>query len=205
MKKLSIAAALAATALATPALAQETNGPQFYIGPVLGYDSVKVKAGGASESKGDLLYGVNAGVDLPIGSTLFVGVEGEFTDSDVKDRANDVFAADDALSYSAGRNLYIGGRVGANLGAAKIYAKGGYSNAKFKASYTPALNAPTLRDSDTTGGYVLGGGAETKLTNNILLRAEYRYADYGEAKLFGLNTGADLSRHQVVAGALFTF
>lgn len=205
MKKLSIVAALAVTALSAPALAQETTGPQFYIGPVLGYDSVKVKAGGESESKGDLLYGLNAGVDLPVGSTLFVGLETEFTDSEVKDRAHDVFAADDALSYSAGRNLYVGGRVGANLGAAKIYAKGGYSNAKFKAAYTPAPNAATLRDSDTNGGYVLGAGAETKLTQNILLRAEYRYADYGKARLFDADTGADLSRHQVVAGALFTF
>lgn len=205
MKKLSIVAALAVATAATPAFAQTASGPQFFIGPVLGYDSVKVKAGGQSESEGDVMYGVLAGADFNLGSTMFVGVEGEYSDSSVKGRDTDVFAAGDALSLRANRNLYAGGRLGANLGVAKVYAKGGYSNAKFSARYTPALNAPTLKDSNDLDGYVLGGGAETRLGSNLLLRAEYRYADYGKAKIFGMNTGADVSRHQVVAGALFAF
>jgi len=37
-----------------------------------------------------------------------------------------------------------------------------------------------FRNSDTFTGWTLGAGAEYAATDNVLLRLEYRYADYGD-------------------------
>ena len=187
MRKL-ILAALAASTAATPAFAQDAT----FTGPraeaIVGWDHV----GDDSISNGSrdgVVYGGQLGYDYQAGKAVF-GVEGEITGSTAKDTANGVLVAGDRLKTSTGRDFYAGARAGFVVGErALIYAKGGYSNARFNSEYTSTTG--TIEDHETLEGWRLGAGAELKLTDKAYLKSEYRYTNYG---------GAGGERHQVVGG-----
>ena len=94
-------ALLAATVFATPALAQDTapfTGAR--VEGIIGWDQLR------NNGKDDgVLYGIGAGYDVQMGSML-VGGDVEFSDSTVKQRAYDVFAAGDLALAEAARLLY---------------------------------------------------------------------------------------------------
>src|SRR4051812_27030056 len=97
-----IVAALLASAVAAPALAQDT-GAAFsgaHVEAIGGWDRVQ---GEASHDDG-VLYGVGAGYDLRRGNMVF-GIEGEATDSTQKQNLG-------AVTEKASRDLYVGGRIG---------------------------------------------------------------------------------------------
>lgn len=201
MKKIAYAVAAVAAAASTPAFAQVSPGAEIFVGPIVGYDSVRLSAGGESGSEGNVMYGVVAGVDVNVGGA-FVGVEGEWSDSEVGVSEEDVFDLGDSVSLEAGRTIYVGGRIGTNVGAAKVYVKGGYIDTKIEGIYDDTFDV--YEDSANLDGWVLGAGVQAKLSP-VVMRLEYRYANYGQIKVFGEDTGIDASRHQVVLGALFAF
>lgn len=200
MKKFAFAAAALLATAATPAFAQD--GATVYVGPVVGYDNVKISDGTDSESDDGILYGITAGVDFDLGPGMFAGLEAELTDSGVGESIDDVLVAGDRVSLEAGRNIYVGARLGAAVGSAKVYVKGGYANGKIEGSYDDTVTV--VSDSDELDGWVLGTGAQFDVSP-FVLRLEYRYTDYNDLEAFGVNTGLNVSRHQVVAGALFAF
>jgi len=202
MKKIAFAAAVAALS-ATPAFAQDEAKPTtFYVGPVVGYDNIKLSDGTDSESDDGVMYGVVAGVDYQVNNSFFLGVEGEFADSEVGESVSNIVYAGDEARVEAGRSLYIGARAGTQIGGAKFYVKGGYINARINAEYDDTVDV--YKGHEDLDGWLVGVGAEAKLSP-VVLRLEYRYSDYGDVNIAGLNTGIDASRHQVVAGALFSF
>lgn len=198
MRKIIIAAALLPAALATPAFAQEQapfTGP--HIEGIVGYDDV-------SEGDGDLMYGVAGGYDFQLGGVI-AGIEGEFADSDVKGTANDVLATGDSFSLNTDRDLYIGARIGvAVTPSTLLYAKGGYTNAKFESRFDDG--AGTIYENGITAdGYRIGAGIEQKFKlfgPSGFIKAEYRYSNYSNLDIgeddFDLET--DIDRHQAVVG-----
>ncbi|SFJ80244.1 outer membrane immunogenic protein [Sphingomonas sp. NFR04] len=196
--KLSIAILAATTAFAAPAFAQSQD--QSFAGShaevIAGWDRVNDKSS-YDASKDGVTYGGNIGYDIQRGSTVF-GVEGEVTGSTISDRSSNVLNAGDRLRVKAGRDLYVGGRLGFVAGPRTlIYAKAGYTNAQFITDYsspntTPALD---LRERDNYDGWRLGAGAEFKLTDKVFAKAEYRYSNYGSQ-----NNGVDPERHQIITG-----
>ena len=192
MKKIIIAA-LAASALAAPALAQDAapfTGPR--VEALVGYDNVKGDGG----HRNGVTYGVGAGYDFQLGGAV-LGVEGEATDSSAKGCETNFVTATDRICANAKRDLYVGGRVGfAVAPSTLLYAKAGYTNARFKVNYTdtatPANNTSAATNLD---GVRVGAGVEQKLGTNLYAKAEYRYSNYEQ--------GVD--RHQVVAGFGFRF
>lgn len=201
MRKLAILLAACTAASASPAFAQVGLGPSFYVGPVVGYDSVKSSAGDESESDSGIVYGVVAGADFDLAPGAFIGIEGEYNGSTVDTDMEDILVAGDEGKIEAGRTLYVGSRIGAQLAGLKIYGKGGYINSKFNSSYTDTV---TLTSNDDLDGFLIGAGAETQM-GLVRLRGEYRYVNYGEPSYFGIDTGAEASRHQLMVGALFGF
>ncbi len=202
MKKLLFTGvAVSALAFATPAFAQEeeaTVGGAF-VGVIVGYDEVKLDDGTTSGSEGDVAYGVTAGYDFALGSTAFVGVEVEAAESEVGVTATDVLVVGDSLSMAAGRDLYVGARVGFEVsGNTRLYAKGGYSNARVSVVYDDGVTV--LSDGDNLDGFRLGAGGEVDV-GAVTVRGEYRYSSYGEV----LNSGVDISRHQFMIGLLGRF
>ncbi|MGN7997634.1 outer membrane protein [Sphingomonas sp. 22176] len=196
--KLSIAALVASSAFAAPAFAQAQD--QGFAGShvevITGWDHVNDKSS-YDASKDGVTFGGNIGYDVQRGSTVF-GVEGEVTGSSISDRSSDVLNPGDRLRVKAGRDLYVGGRLGFLAGPRTlIYAKAGYTNAQFITDYsspntTPALD---LRQRDNYDGWRLGAGAEFKLTDKVFAKAEYRYSNYGSQA-----NGVDPERHQIITG-----
>lgn len=221
MRKFVLAAASLAALAASPALAQSgpTDPDQEFSGPragiIVGYDRLqpgKVPNSNIddSNSASGLTYGGDVGYDIQSNRWVF-GVEGEVTGSTSKVTNNPSAAG--ALGYGrvkAGRDLYAGARIGyAVAPRTLLYAKGGYTNQR--------LDLVASNGTTETGrhfnldGWRAGAGLEQKLGTNTYAKIEYRYSNYGQARLEypnGTNTnnfGVDTDRHQIVAGVGFRF
>ena len=174
MKKILFAtAASAAIFSATPALAQAAAAPT---GPrveaVVGYDRVKA----LGEKDGGALFGIGAGYDFAVGPAISLGADVEISESTQKEGDADV------AQVKAGRDLYAGGRLTfAVTPSANLYVKGGYTNARFKA--TDGVDS----FSENFDGYRLGAGGQVAVSGKTYVGAEYRYSNYEDG----------LSRNQV--------
>jgi len=187
-----------ASAFAAPALAQDAapgadvafDGP--YIAAMAGYDKVRIDTPVGNGSDDGVLFGGVIGFDKNING-LVLGVEGEYSDSNLKESVSNVFVAGDRASLKTGRDLYAGIRIGGEVvPGVMLYGKGGYTNAQVKASYDDGFDV--VRASDELDGYRLGAGVEATV-RGLLGRLEYRYSDYGNYKGSGLKP----DRHQVAA------
>jgi len=192
MKKFALAAVVACV-VATPAVAQDTafSGPR--IEGIVGYDRPDADGDNAD----GIVYGVGVGYDFRRGGAVF-GVEAEASDSTADECFSGVTVATDELCLDAGRDFYVGGRVGAVVGPrALLYAKAGYTNARARLTYEDgtAATAPDFSISDNLDGLRVGAGVEFAVSPNAYLRSEYRYSNYE----------AGFERHQVVGGFGFRF
>lgn len=214
-------AAIAAAAIATPAFAQDgppsSGGASAFNGPragvILGYDALEpgsVQGSAISDREGasGFLYGGDIGYDKTIGR-LVIGAEAEITGSTSK-VTNDPFNGLGFGRVKAGRDIYVGGRVGALLSPTTLlYAKAGYTNGRLDLL---AGDGTTETGSHfNLDGYRLGAGIEKALTPHTYAKIEYRYSNYGDARLeypSGNNTNnfsVDTDRHQVAVGVGFRF
>jgi outer membrane immunogenic protein len=196
MRKFALAAALLAGTIATPALAQDDATPPggFHVSGIIGYDAPD---GDVDDASG-LVYGIGAGYDFNIGRNVFVGPEVELSSSTTDECAAGVDRAGDLLCVSAGRDIYLGARIGTRIGRnARVYVGGGYTNANFEVSYDANLAGSTgdFRVDDELDGFRLKAGAELDLSRNAFVRAEYRYSNYE----------GDFDRHQLVGAIGFRF
>lgn len=185
MSKIITAAVLAtAAAIAAPAIAQDTAGIPFtgaHVEALGGWD--RVQAGGGHDD--GALYGVGAGYDLQRGKAVF-GIEGEASDSTQKESG-------DGITEHAGRDLYVGGRIGAVVGGNNLlYAKAGYTNARYGVS---DAGTGTSFAHGNLDGVRVGAGVEHSLNGRAFVKAEYRYSNYEQG----------VSRNQVVAGVGLRF
>src|ERR1044072_2317762 len=111
MRMLYVAAA-AATFAATPAFAQDAA-PAFtggHIEAIGGLDSIH----GGGDSESGVAFGIAGGYDFRTGGAV-IGIEAEAAESTIED-----------AGVEAGRDLYIGGRVGGVVGGrGLLYVKAG--------------------------------------------------------------------------------
>ena len=192
MRKLIVVASLAATALATPALAQD-KAPfsGLRVEGIAGWDRAQVP----NDHTNGVVYGAGIGYDFRAGGAV-LGIEGEASDSTGKQCVTGTLVAADKLCANAGRDLYVGARIGAAVGPATLlYAKAGYTNARFNVNYTEPTGVNDFSVHDSLDGIRVGGGIEQAVGRNAYVKAEYRYSNYEQ--------GVD--RHQVVAGFGFRF
>lgn len=200
--------ALAASAIATPAAAQEAAPfTGAHVEALAGYDALGAGNDELDNSKDGFLYGVNAGYDFQFGGVI-AGIEGEFTDSTTKIRANDIDVVGDSVRLNTDRDLYVGGRLGfAVAPSTMIYAKGGYTNARIEARYNDGAGA-SFRDGTTLDGYRIGAGVEQKFNlfgPSGFVKAEYRYSNYRNLDVGNADVNTDIDRHQVLAGVGIRF
>ena len=187
-----VLAALVAGAFAAPAMAQD-NAPftGVRVEGIVGYDRAD-----ANPHTNGVVYGVGAGFDFQAGGAV-LGVEGEASDSTADRCVGGLVVAGDRTCASAGRDLYVGGRVGGLVSPSTlIYAKAGYTNARINADYTGVTGGPaSFRLHDELDGVRVGAGVEHAVGRNAFVKVEYRYSNY--------EAGAE--RHQAVAGFGFRF
>ncbi|MEA3002528.1 MAG: outer rane immunogenic protein [Sphingomonadales bacterium] len=193
MRKLIVVASLAAASLAAaPALAQD-RAPftGFHVEGIAGWDRPHVP----NDRSSGVVYGAGVGYDHQAGG-LVLGIEGEASDSSAKKCVGGVSIAGDSLCASAGRDLYVGGRVGALVAPTTLlYAKAGYTNARINSTYTTPTGIGNLTARDNLNGVRVGGGIEQSVGGSAYVKAEYRYSNYEK----------NVDRHQVVAGFGFRF
>ena len=167
-----IGAALGAIALPAAAQAQSTTqGPEVYVGASAGIHDL----GSGFDNDDGGIYGVVAGVDFPVGETLFVGAEGNY------------HIGDGAIDSEYGIAARAGVRVGDST---KLFVRGGYQEVDFNLSrfVTPAV----VGLDDTDGDYLVGAGVEFGLGDSpVAFRA-------------GIDTIAFDSTRATV-GVLYTF
>ncbi len=193
MRKLVLSALLAGT-IASPALAQQTGnfaGPR--IEGVVGYERADIEG----EDSDGVSYGVGLGYDFQTGG-MVVGVEAEAADSTVDECVTGVTLATDQLCAELGRDLYVGGRVGAAVSPnVLLYGKAGYTNNRAAFDYEDGTAATTLdfERGENLDGLRVGGGLEFALGPNSFAKTEYRYSNYEQG----------FEKHQVVAGFGFRF
>lgn len=191
-------------AAATPAMAQEDapfTGPR--VEALVGYDNLSGGDDGVSDSVDGLAYGLGAGYDIQLGGAT-VGIEGEVMGATTKIRGADFLDPGDTARIRAGRDLYVGARVGfAVAPTTLVYLKGGYTNAKMNFRYTGPGGVGFFEDGQTLDGWRAGVGIEQKFNMfgpGGYVKAEYRYSNYSNLNIDDFNADIDVDRHQAVVG-----
>ena len=154
LKLLAASAVGSLTLAATPAMAQDGGaaaGAEVYVGASVGYHDIGTGIPGDDSG----IYGVVAGVDVPVSETFFIGGEANY------------HLGDGAIDSEYG----IAARVGIKTGGTKLYVKGGYQEVDFDlAKLLNGLPVPAGVD-DTEGDYMVGVGADIGLSgDNVKLR-----------------------------------
>lgn len=204
-------------AAATPAMAQDSeNFDGFRLEALAGYDVTQAGSSVDTEGENDesiegVSYGIGAGYDFDAGGVV-LGLEAEYTGSTAEVEVNEGDVEAFGIgNVSAGRDLYLGARVGVKANDdLLVYAKGGYTNATYDIR-TVGGDVEYRADIDTDG-FRVGAGLEYAMSNNTFAKVEYRYSNYSSAEIDyegdapDVDLGEiDLDRHQVMAGFGFRF
>jgi len=136
-------------------------------------------------------FGGFAGYNWDLSNGLVLGVEGD-VNYDWNDRSAGL--ADELGTDWSGS---VRGRVGYALDRTLIYAAGGWTVAN---AY---INDPVFEDSETTHGWTIGAGVDWAVVENVFVRAEYRYNDFGDVSLSGEDVGFDQHVINVGVGVKF--
>jgi outer membrane immunogenic protein len=158
-----------------------------YVGAKGTYQWGKVKQGGDYNAKG-LGAGLYGGYNMQNDKIVY-GAEADMNYSGINAKTNGV-ETEQRLNGS------LRGRVGYDLSPALVYGTAGIAATSLKAS------DKTSDDSKTLFGLTVGAGVETKITDSITARTEYRFTNY-QTQTFKLDSGArdrGLTEHQVNVG-----
>ncbi len=136
--------------------------------------------------KGGLLTGYNYQM-----ASVVLGLEADVgfgNTSGTVNSANPAFALSEwrvENAFTQKLNAHIRGRLGYVWGSALLYAAGGFATTSGDLNITgycpdtpPYVYHGNVKHS--LQGYTLGAGVEHALANNILLRAEYLFDDFGK-------------------------
>lgn len=148
----------------------------FYVGVHGGYSwarfdsTLNVPASVFSVEESSLSGGLFAGFNMQLAPQFVAGVEGDFTLWNPNGSAliaGSTYQADSDLQGT------IRARLGMTFENLLVFATGGvaFADATFK--------GPFGSTSQTQIGWVLGGGVEAKVTEQVFARAEYLYTSFG--------------------------
>lgn len=172
MRKLLFTSLAAAGALTLPAAAQaqDTTKPDITIGASVGLHDLGIDLGDLDADDGEFddfniddtaeIFGGFAAVDVPVGESLFAGVEGNFH-----------FGSGPIESEYG-----VAGRLGFKTeGGSKIYARGGYQWVDLDLGNLTGVDEDFLDENnidvkDVGGDYLVGVGVEVPVSS-VVLRA----------------------------------
>jgi outer membrane immunogenic protein len=164
-----------------------SNWEGAYVGGKVTHQWGKVEEGRGYDAKG-FGGGVYTGYNKQDGQLVY-GAEADLNYSSVDARHNGV-------KSDQGLNGSLRARVGYDLSPAMVYATGGIAATNMEVSDATSDSNKTLL------GLTLGAGVETKITDQITARTEYRFTDY-QTQTFGLDSGnvdRGLKEHQINVG-----
>ncbi len=161
------------------------------------------------------LGGAYVGYNHQFDNRLVLGAEADFAFAGIDG---------DSLYYSGGgsywddtvgtADLKWSGALRARLGYAfdrfMPYLAGGLAFARYDYSFRED-SGDGFDASETMTGWTIGAGAEYAATDNIILRAEYRYSDFGSNRVNEADTvdwwtnEVDLKTHDIRIGVAYKF
>lgn len=148
-----------------------------------GLESSRTKAGG--------VIGAFAGYNFQLDNNIVLGIEGDFQ---YNWNEASIRGADIGTDWAGA----VRGRVGYAFDDALIYGAAGWTASR---GYVDAPGAS--EKTKTLNGYTVGAGVDYKVTQNIFVRAEYRFNDYGTERIGGVDF--DDQQHQAILGVGFKF
>jgi len=160
----------------------------FYLGAQGGYSWNKATYLGSDKNIDTGSFGVHAGYNFQSGNIVY-GIENDFN-----------YNAGDGKQTKLEWDASGRARVGYALDRTLIFATGGVAAAGGKVDQ-PAIG----KKDDILIGWTAGAGVEHAVTDNILIRGEYRYSDFG-SKNFGSAIGDfGATQQKVLVGASYKF
>lgn len=169
-----------------------SNWEGAYLGGKLTHQWGKTKMGEGYDARG-FGGGVYGGYNKQDGQIVY-GAEVDMNYSGIEKSYNGV-------ESKQGLNGSLRARVGYDLDPALVYATGGLAATNVEAKDATSDSNKTLL------GATIGAGVETKITDQITARTEYRFTNY-QTQTFNLDSGATdrgLKEHQVNVGLGFKF
>ncbi|MFD1703033.1 outer membrane protein [Methylopila henanensis] len=175
-----------------------------YIGLQAGYSwgDAKFRAlgGRVSSSPDGFVVGAYAGYNFQLdGSPVVLGIETDFNYADID-------ASRSVLGLRGRTQTDWTGATRARIGYAfdrfLVYGAAGVAYADREVRVRGVG-----RDSKTAVGWTVGGGVEYAATDNIAVRAEYRYSDFGKDsfRIAGARVRSDYDEHRVLVGVSYKF
>lgn len=146
----------------------------------------------ANQSVKDVSYGGQIGYNYQTGGAV-LGVEADFnflSGSEISSRGPLAPSSNPGLTYTFTNRIdpknmvSVKAKLGAALGSTLIYAEGGwaFTKARFGADLASNGNySKSGRLSETMDGFIIGGGIEHKISDNVSARLSYDYSDQGSA------------------------
>lgn len=188
---------LAGLALSAPMIAGAADrfqGPYagVYLGYVDGQDDGTEYDNGVPNgytqetSPRGMTYGLLAGYNTRFNAGFVFGVEADYEGRSADDESLVKNLGVTDPDYSAKTELKEAGSVRVKLGQVfnggqtLVYGTAGYAAAKIKRTYTNLIVPDSSSDTSWQDGWTVGAGVEHFFGSKLSLRAEYRYADYGE-------------------------
>jgi outer membrane immunogenic protein len=175
-------------------ITQSTDWTGFYLGASLGYGWAEALHGGDPTDPSDLqggLVGIQAGYNYQMDS-LVVGIEADLALAGIVEGDDTQhFQDDDGINALS----TVRGRIGFAAGDLLFYGTAGLALA----------NLDTYDESQLLTGWVAGVGAEYKVTEDISLKAEYLYHDFGSNYVDGYGDDFDITASTVKVGLNFHF
>ncbi|TIP09243.1 MAG: porin family protein [Mesorhizobium sp.] len=152
------------------------NWSGVYVGGALGYESLEandVTFGDGWADDGGFSGAIYGGYNYQYANWVF-GVEG-----DVKFGNAEVNDGDFLLPLESRVAGSIRGRVGYAFDNIMPYVTGGLAIGSFRADHEGDGDSDDFA-TETLTGYTVGGGIEWGATENLVVRAEYLFSDYGK-------------------------
>lgn len=152
-----------------------------------------------------IAVGLEAGVDFDVNENILVGAYAGYEFPGIKG-CGELFG-DDEFCVRNKSSANVGLRAGLRIeDGGLIYAKGGLSTTKVKASYDDGFGL-VFEDSDRTSGWHVGAGFEIKVSGGVYVKAEYvhtRYKNVFKDSLASTDS-VNPSRNQLLGGIGYRF
>ena len=155
------------------------NGSVGYGWGDTGFKITELESGESVKTSGEpdgFLGSVGLGYDWTFGRGLVFGVFGDYTIGELDD---DLSFGSDTFPFKASYdNIWaIGARAGYVIHKdLLLYGTLGYTHADFE------LKSVGFKESDDVDGFFVGAGLERELCDNLYLKGEYRFSDFGDTK-----------------------
>jgi outer membrane immunogenic protein len=138
----------------------------------------------STEPRGGLL-GVFAGYNWALANNMIIGIEGDYDARNADDSNFQKFMGIPDTGYTAKTDVKaaasLRGRLGYlfNNNMTMAYVTGGYATARIKRTFTDVEASFSQSSTNWQDGWTAGIGLEHAVMDKWSVRAEYRYADYG--------------------------